>query len=78
MIKETRPHPDHEWLLLYSDGIDNGSFEGAPQGSPSLLVSAGRHRGLPIQEFIDQVARDLFSQVRQVDDLTLLGLEVME
>jgi serine phosphatase RsbU (regulator of sigma subunit) len=65
-------------LLLYSDGIDSGSFEGAAQGSASLLASAGRHRSLPIQDFIEHVARDLFSQARQTDDLTLLGMEVME
>jgi sigma-B regulation protein RsbU (phosphoserine phosphatase) len=64
-------------LLLYSDGIDGGGVEGAAQGSASLLACAARHRALPVQEFIEQVARDLFSQARQTDDLTLLGMEVL-
>jgi sigma-B regulation protein RsbU (phosphoserine phosphatase) len=75
---QTRRLAPGDKLLLYSDGIDSGSFEGAAQGSASLLASARQHRGLPIQEFIEQVARDLFSQARQTDDLTLLGMEVME
>jgi sigma-B regulation protein RsbU (phosphoserine phosphatase) len=75
---QTRRLEPGDKLLLYSDGIDSGSFEGEAQGSASLLASAGRHRGLPIQEFIEQVGRDLFSQARQTDDLTLLGMEAVE
>jgi sigma-B regulation protein RsbU (phosphoserine phosphatase) len=75
---QTRRLEPGDKLLLYSDGIDGGSFEGQAQGSASLQASAARHRGLPIQEFIEQVARDLFSQARQTDDLTLLGMEVFD
>jgi sigma-B regulation protein RsbU (phosphoserine phosphatase) len=76
--QQTRRLEPGDKLVLYSDGIDGGSFEGEAQGSASLLASAVRHRGLPIQDFIEQVARDLFSQARQTDDLTLLGMEVTE
>jgi phosphoserine phosphatase RsbU/P len=64
-------------VLLSSDGIDTGHFEDHPPGAESLLACAGRHRHLPIQEFIDRLARDLFLAGEQPDDLTLLGLEVL-
>ena len=64
-------------VLLYSDGIDTGRFENQRPGSDSLLACAERHRHLPIQEFIDRLARDLFGAGEQPDDLTLLGLEVL-
>jgi sigma-B regulation protein RsbU (phosphoserine phosphatase) len=63
-------------VLLYTDGIDNASFEGQPPGADSLLACAARHRGLPVQEFVERVARDLFGTEAQPDDLTLLGLEL--
>jgi phosphoserine phosphatase RsbU/P len=62
-------------VLLYSDGIDTGGFEDQPRGSVSLLACASRHRHLPMQEFIDRLARDLLGTSEQPDDLTLLGLE---
>jgi phosphoserine phosphatase RsbU/P len=62
-------------LLIYSDGIDSASFEEHPPGIESLLACAGRHRGLPIQAFVETLARDLFPDGKQPDDLTLLGLE---
>lgn len=64
-------------LLLYSDGIDTGCFQDHPPGAASLLACAAEHRRLPIQEFIDRLARDLFGATEQPDDLTLLGLEVL-
>ncbi len=63
-------------VLLYSDGIDTGCFEEHPPGAESLLYCATRHRHLPIQEFVDRLARDLFGATEPPDDLTLLGLEV--
>jgi hypothetical protein len=33
---------------------------------------------MPIDELVEHLAHDLFAQTRQSDDLTLLGLEVME
>jgi serine phosphatase RsbU (regulator of sigma subunit) len=62
-------------VLLYSDGIDTGCFEDQQRGSASLLAYASRHRHLPIQEFIDRLARDNPGASEQPDDLTLLGLE---
>ncbi len=62
-------------VLLYTDGIDGASFEGNPPGTPSLLACAARHRDLPVQEFVDRLARDLIGSTAQPDDLTLLGLE---
>jgi sigma-B regulation protein RsbU (phosphoserine phosphatase) len=63
-------------VLLYSDGIDTGRFEDHAPGPDSLLACAARHRHMPIQKFIDQLARDLFTAGEQPDDLTLLGMEV--
>ncbi len=62
-------------VLLYSDGIDNASFEGLPAGAESLLACADRHRELPAREFVDRLARDLLGASELPDDLTLLTLE---
>ncbi len=64
-------------MLLYSDGVDNAVFEGRQPGTDSLLACAEKHRGLPIQEFVESLARDLFSSGNPPDDLTLLGLEMV-
>ncbi len=63
-------------MLVYSDGIDNATFEGHPPGTDSLMACAARHRELPVSAFVEKVARDLFGAVAQPDDLTLLGLEM--
>jgi sigma-B regulation protein RsbU (phosphoserine phosphatase) len=63
-------------MLLYTDGVDAGSFEEHPGGSKSLLECAGRHRQLPIQSFVDRLAQDLFRNKSQDDDLTLFGVEM--
>src|SRR4051794_18538920 len=64
-------------VLLYSDGVDGASFEGRESGTDSLIACAERHRGLPIQAFVENLARDLFSTASRPDDLTLLGLEML-
>ncbi len=64
-------------VVLYSDGVDGARFEGCAAGSESLLACAGRHRQLPIEEFVLALGRDLFGEASQPDDLTLLGLEVL-
>jgi serine phosphatase RsbU (regulator of sigma subunit) len=64
-------------VLLYSDGIDAAQFEGHPPGAESLVACAARHRALPVQAFVAQLARDLFGATEQPDDLTLLGLECL-
>ncbi len=62
-------------LLFYTDGVDQARFDNQTDGVDSLLASARRHRSLPVQEFVNKLARDLFAEGRQDDDLTLLGLE---
>jgi serine phosphatase RsbU (regulator of sigma subunit) len=63
-------------VLMYSDGIDTGRFEDHAPGADSLLACATLHRHMPIQEFIDRLARDLFTTGERPDDLTLIGMEV--
>jgi sigma-B regulation protein RsbU (phosphoserine phosphatase) len=65
-------------VLLYTDGMDAACFEGQLPGTPSLLACADRHRALPIAELVGRLARDLFSQTRQTDDLTILGVEMTD
>jgi len=62
-------------VLLYSDGIDHASSNGLTPGVSRLLDTSNRHRSLPVREFIENVARDLFEGEPQPDDLTLLALE---
>jgi sigma-B regulation protein RsbU (phosphoserine phosphatase) len=62
-------------LLLYTDGMDGAAFEQCPTGISSLLAAAQRHRSLPIGDFVERLAADLFNQTKQTDDLTLLGLQ---
>jgi sigma-B regulation protein RsbU (phosphoserine phosphatase) len=62
-------------VLLYTDGMDAAGFENQPVGISSLLAAAQRHRDLPIQDLVDRLAFELFTQTRQTDDLTLFGLE---
>jgi sigma-B regulation protein RsbU (phosphoserine phosphatase) len=62
-------------LLLYTDGMDGASFEQHPVGLASLLAAAERFRALPIDELVERLASDLFTQTRQSDDVTLFGVE---
>lgn len=63
-------------VLLYTDGIDTGRFEDRAPGTASLHACAARHRELPVTEFVDRLARDLFGASMPADDLTLVALEV--
>jgi sigma-B regulation protein RsbU (phosphoserine phosphatase) len=65
-------------VIVYSDGIDGASFEGRAAGTESLLACAARHRALPIGEFVEALARDLFGKESKPDDLTLLGIEATD
>jgi hypothetical protein len=40
-----------------------------------LMELTRRHRGLPIQAFVDSVAGELLQRANSQDDLTLLGVE---
>ena len=63
-------------LLLYTDGMDAASFEHHPVGLASLLAAADHFRELPIDELVERLASDLFTQTRQTDDLTVFGMEM--
>ena len=63
-------------VLLYTDGMDAASFETSPVGTASLIAAADRYRDLAIDELVERLANELFKEVRQTDDLTLLGLEM--
>jgi sigma-B regulation protein RsbU (phosphoserine phosphatase) len=64
-------------LLLYTDGIDGAAFAQHPVGLPSLLAAAEHFRAAPVGELVERLAQDLFTQTRQTDDLTMLGVEVV-
>jgi sigma-B regulation protein RsbU (phosphoserine phosphatase) len=74
----TAVHPlrSGDKLLLFSDGVDAAQFSDNSAGNASVLACTARHRDLPIQEFIELLGRDLFSQGGRTDDLTLLGVEL--
>jgi sigma-B regulation protein RsbU (phosphoserine phosphatase) len=63
-------------LLLYTDGMDGASFEQNPVGLASLLAAVEQFRALPIDELVERLASDLFTQTRQNDDLTVFGMEI--
>jgi phosphoserine phosphatase RsbU/P len=65
-------------VLFYSDGVDSATFDGHEAGNASLLACVKRHRQLPVREFIAQLTRDLFAASEHPDDLTLLGLEIVD
>ena len=65
-------------LLLYTDGMDGASYEQHPVGLASLLAAAEQFRALPIEELVERLASDLFTQTRQNDDLTVFGMEMTD
>jgi sigma-B regulation protein RsbU (phosphoserine phosphatase) len=75
---QTRRLRPGDKVLLYTDGVDSATYEGYPLGTRSLTACAARHRDLPIQQLVDQLAKDLFKGSNQGDDLTLLGVEMCE
>jgi sigma-B regulation protein RsbU (phosphoserine phosphatase) len=74
-VQTQRLHPGDK-LLLYTDGLDVLGEDGKISGTELLAEHARRHQALPIQEFVERLARDLFAQSSQPDDFTLLGLEL--
>ena len=64
-------------LLLYTDGIDGAAFAEHAVGLSSLIAAAEHFRAAPIEECVERLAQDLFTQTRQGDDLTILGLEML-
>jgi phosphoserine phosphatase RsbU/P len=75
---QTRELNPGDKLLLYTDGMDGASFEDHAVGLPSLLAAAERFRSLPIDELIERLTSDLFTQTRLSDDLTVFGLEMLD
>jgi sigma-B regulation protein RsbU (phosphoserine phosphatase) len=64
-------------VLLYTDGIDGCVFDNQPAGKASLLACAARHRDLPVDQFVESLAKHLVPHTEHDDDITLLGMEVM-
>jgi sigma-B regulation protein RsbU (phosphoserine phosphatase) len=64
-------------VLLYSDGLDAAQFGEHAPGAESLRACAAQHRMLPVQEFVTALAHGLQAPAEQLDDLTLLGMEVL-
>ena len=63
-------------VLFYTDAIDAAGFGEHAIGLPSLLAAAEQYRALPIAEFVQRLAMDLFVSTKQADDLTLFGMEI--
>lgn len=61
-------------VLLYSDGVHPPSA-GPESPHDPLTESVKKHRHLPLQSFVDQVATDLLQEADQPEDFTLLCLE---
>ena len=62
-------------VLIYTDGV-HPPGSGGPGGPNDLLANAARrHRALPVQPFVDQVARELLEHSRAQADFTLLAME---
>lgn len=64
-------------VLFYTDGMDAAGFESLPTGTTSLVAAAQKFAALPIEELLDKLTEELFSQTQQNDDLTVFGMEVM-
>jgi phosphoserine phosphatase RsbU/P len=72
--EQTRTLHTGDKVLLYTDGA---AFAGESVGLASLVAAAERFRALPIDELVERLAQDLFTQTQQNDDLTLLGVEAV-
>jgi sigma-B regulation protein RsbU (phosphoserine phosphatase) len=62
-------------LLIHTDGLHSGDDENQA-GSGPLIAAAAHHRSLPVGELVERVAQDVGKRSGQMDDFTLLGLEV--
>jgi sigma-B regulation protein RsbU (phosphoserine phosphatase) len=69
--KQLRPG---DKLVLFSDGV-HPPASGLGSLHDPLVEAARRHQALPVQAFIDSVARDLLEDSRHPEDFTLLAVE---
>jgi sigma-B regulation protein RsbU (phosphoserine phosphatase) len=65
-------------VLFHTDGADGIGNPVGGAGPEGLFACAERHRRLPVARLVEQLAHDLVCQPDEPDDLTLLGLEVVE
>jgi sigma-B regulation protein RsbU (phosphoserine phosphatase) len=65
-------------VLLYTDGMDAAGFDGRAPGVQSLLAFTEQHRQTPVEDLVRLVPQELFRNGRQSDDLTVLGLELLD
>jgi sigma-B regulation protein RsbU (phosphoserine phosphatase) len=75
---QTRQLGPGDKVVFYTDGLDTNQEQGKHTGAERLLQGAVAHRNLPIQEFVDRLSHDLFTQTALPDDFTLLGLELSQ
>jgi serine phosphatase RsbU (regulator of sigma subunit) len=61
-------------VLLFTDGVHPPGSEGT---TDPLIEAVKLHRHLPLQNFVDQVARELLERSRHPEDFTLLGIEYL-
>jgi len=64
-------------IILYTDGMDAAGFQSLPTGTNSLLAAAQKYNSLSIEDLVERLTEELFSQTQQTDDLTILGLEIL-
>src|SRR5262249_9300255 len=64
-------------VIFYTDGLDTQDDETNSTTTQRLMVLAEQHQRLHIGELVAQLSRDLVAQSDQLDDLTLLGLELV-
>jgi serine phosphatase RsbU (regulator of sigma subunit) len=75
-VSQSRQLRSGDKLVLVSDGLVPAK-EGGPPVGDLVRTAAERHRGLPVQSFVERVTAELLTLTRQPDDFTLLGLEML-
>jgi len=61
-------------LVIFSDGVHPAAAGPGSLHDP-LVEAAERHRALPVQAFVDTVARELLEESRHTEDFSLLAVE---
>ena len=63
-------------VIFYTDGLDTDNAASKSTTAQRLASLADEHRLLPVRDLVALLSRHLAVQSAQLDDLTLLGLEV--